>query len=636
MIVNSGIRRFLVSTIQRLFNSASVELPLTHSAIPTRGSITPSFTRATTETGQKWDDNGYLDFTALAGEIVFKGARRERNLLSNTGWLGGTSGTLGSGGVAPTGWAALGGTGSLTFADSALHSGSKSIRFQATAQRPYIQLSVAVAANSVYMAQATVEAAATSNLLSNLLAIATQPAGATTVFIKNGTIVDGATTSASAGDSIAISMTTAATAGTSDFRFGLGAAGSPTGDVTLVAPMIANITGETDQTTIRPYVSVGVESAPAYHGSMVDGVKCFDTDRLGNPIATTGSYPIVGYVPWEARTNIALQSQNYAVTWTTTDYTITSTNNTAPDGTATASLMTEGSAGTATISQPVTATANANYSYYRYIKRSNNDWWQLAVYNGGNVVRAWFNLATGVKGSTSVSGTATVVSTAMTPAVNGWYRCEINVNIGSGATAIIFQGNSAAADASTARVNSAAAYMWGNQFNDSASFAAPYVPTTTVAVARNADVLTYTGADVANIKTLACTFSRGVGIATPGIIATLNDGTASNRSLVYLNSDTQVVFLGVVGAASQWTQAASNSYTPAATSKVSYSMETNNILMSKDGVAQLADTSATVPVVTTLSVGCNWNGATQLNGPVNHIYGWTRNLSQSELGAIDR
>ena len=77
MIVNPGIRRFLGSAIQRLFNSASVSLPLTHTAIPTRGDITPSFTRATTATGQKWDEAGYLDFTALAGEIVFKGARRE-------------------------------------------------------------------------------------------------------------------------------------------------------------------------------------------------------------------------------------------------------------------------------------------------------------------------------------------------------------------------------------------------------------------------------------------------------------------------------------------------------------------------------------------------------------------------------
>jgi hypothetical protein len=352
----------------------------------------------------------------------------------------------------------------------------------------------------------------------------------------------------------------------------------------------------------------------------------------GSAYIPVSNYPIVGYVPWEAQTNIALQSQNYAVTWTTTDYTITSTNNTAPDGTATASLMTEGSAGTATISQPVTATANANYSYYRYIKRSNNDWWQLAVYNGGNVVRAWFNLATGVKGSTSVSGTATVVSTAMTPAVNGWYRCEINVNIGSGATAIIFQGNSAAADASTARVNSAAAYMWGNQFNDSASFAAPYVPTTTVAVARNADVLTYTGADVANIKTLACTFSRVVG-PNGGVCCALSNGTLSQRAQVAVGT-TDVTFYGD-SAGVKWNQTASNAYVIGTTAKVAFSMATNDIKMDFNGTSQTPDTVATLPTVTQLNVG-HVAEVGVLNGAVKHVYGWTRNLSQSELGAIDR
>lgn len=41
------------------------------------------------------------------------------------------------------------------------------------------------------------------------------------------------------------------------------------------------------------------------------------------------------------------------------------------------------------------------------------------------------------------------------------------------------------------------------------------------------------------------------------------------------------------------------------------------------------------PVVARMDVG-HIEGAAVLNGPVNHIYGWTRNLSQSELGAVDR
>ena len=167
------------------------------------------------------------------------------------------------------------------------------------------------------------------------------------------------------------------------------------------------------------------------------------------------------------------------------------------------------------------------------------------------------------------------------------------------------------------------------------SFASPYIKTVTVAVARSADLLTYTGADVANIKTLTATFSRGVGVATAGTVAALSDNTANEYSSINLTSATAVRLDGVDGGVSKWQTTASNAYTPAATSKAAYSAATNSIKMDLDGTAQTEDTVATLPTVTQVQVG-HLNGATVLNGPVNHIYGWTRNLSQSELGAVDR
>jgi hypothetical protein len=168
------------------------------------------------------------------------------------------------------------------------------------------------------------------------------------------------------------------------------------------------------------------------------------------------------------------------------------------------------------------------------------------------------------------------------------------------------------------------------------SFATPYQPTTTVAVARNASLLTYTGADVANIKTLACTFSRGVGIsAAHGMTAILSDGTTANYSGAYLNNVGQnFLFEGVRASVGQWAITASNAYVPGTNSKIAWAATTNDVKADKDGTAQTADTSATMPTVTQFDVG-HLTGLYQLNGPVNHIYGWTRNLSQSELRAID-
>ena len=179
-----------------------------------------------------------------------------------------------------------------------------------------------------------------------------------------------------------------------------------------------------------------------------------------------------------------------------------------------------------------------------------------------------------------------------------------------------------------------AVYVDWNQ-DEAGTFSTPSIDTTTVAVARDADLLTYTGADVANIKTLAATFSRGVEVSSSGVIVAVCDGTANERVQTYISGATSVTFLGVDGGAIQWQTTASSSYTPGATSKATQTFAANDVKMDLDGTAQTPDTIATMPSYTQLQVG-HLNGASFFNGPVNHIYGWTRNLSQSELGAVDR
>ena len=281
MIVNPGIRRFLGSAIQSLFNSASVSLPLTHTAIPTRGSITPTFTRATTETGQKWDEAGYLDFTALAGEIVFKGARRERNHFAATEALDGAS------------WAKSGATVTAS-AELDPDGETRAFRVQLNGGGlTYVGQTLAFAIGSVTLPAFYVKSNTAGDQTFRLIA--------------DGGIFNSADFTATQ-EWQAFKLPVSATTQANDLYGIREGSGGAAADILVALPRCNDVTGETDQTTIRPYVSVGVESAPAYHGSMVDGVKCYDTDRSGNPISTTGSYPIVGYVPWEARTNHFLTS----------------------------------------------------------------------------------------------------------------------------------------------------------------------------------------------------------------------------------------------------------------------------------------------------------------------------------------
>ena len=325
MIVNPGIRRFLGSAIQRLFNSASVSLPLTHSLIPTRGSITPSFTRATTEIGQKWDEAGYLDFTALAGEMVFKGARRVRN------WIQAPTENWSSAGWVKSGISVSGNRLTATGANGVIY-------------------------DNAALGMGTGRTAVGSVTLSRVT-------GTGNIDIStNGGITW--TTVSVTGARVSVSLT-----GNINGQFVIRIVTS--GDaVDATYPQLEDVTGQTAQTASE-YVSVGVESAPAYHGSMVDGVKCYDTDRSGNPISTSGSYPLVGYVPWEARTNLVWPSEDL----TSVRYVsggggiaVVADQAVAPDGTTTADQLTASGAN-GTLIQDLGVIASTAQCFSLHLKR---------------------------------------------------------------------------------------------------------------------------------------------------------------------------------------------------------------------------------------------------------------------------
>ena len=62
---------------------------------------------------------------------------------------------------------------------------------------------------------------------------------------------------------------------------------------TLVDLMVENRTGCSDTTTPSEFVGIGIAASPAYHGSCVDGVKCFPTDLSGNPLPTAATFNAV-------------------------------------------------------------------------------------------------------------------------------------------------------------------------------------------------------------------------------------------------------------------------------------------------------------------------------------------------------
>ena len=404
-VVNPGIRRYIGSAIQRLFNSASFSAPLTHSLTLERGTGTATLTRATTATFK--DHEGVLR-TVPAGCARFTGARMVRNLQSTSSEP--TSGWTAAGATPPTvTYTTLDGTGAVSIAFPVVAAGFVNSRVNGpTTSVSWVQNSTKIA----YQCVLSLSRALTGTEALTLYLSGTSSVDDVVVF-NSGYCPTSATDKSSIKTFVNPSFT--GTIGVYVYVSGA-IVGSPV-TLTLTQIQWEDITGRTDQTTPSEYVSVGVLSAP-YHGAGVDGVKYFDTDLSGNPIAAS---TLKGYLSEPAATNLCLQSQDLATTWTNNNTTESVNAAVAPDGTTTADKLVEAATtSTHTIYNTIAGTSGV-YTTSVYLKAGERTW---AYITDGNSVTAtaWFDLANGVVGTVSGTGTP---SAKITSIGNGWYRCSM-------------------------------------------------------------------------------------------------------------------------------------------------------------------------------------------------------------------
>lgn len=289
--------------------------------------------------------------------------------------------------------------------------------------------------------------------------------------------------------------------------------------VELWRPLVEDVTGQSNQNPSE-YVSVGVLSAPTYHGVGVDGVKVFTTLN-GNTVASnvvteaTGAAITsaqgacaggvtagvvdavgpVGFLPEGARTNAIVQSQDLTTTWLSiggagTPFTANTT--VAPDGTTTMDTFTEDTGTSAHKFYQAQALAAGATAGSCWLAPGTRRYVIVAIVGTNNVycvvdTQTWTITETG--------GTGTYTSSSVGGAGVGTARRITLVGTVTNAGSSFFQiqgSNSATPGAIDPSYlgNSSTIIAWGAQL-EAAAFASTYIPTTTVAVARNADVLTY-------------------------------------------------------------------------------------------------------------------------------------------------
>ena len=340
--------------------------------------------------------------------------------------------------------------------------------------------------------------------------------------------------------------------------------------------------------------------------------------------------------------NLALQSENFLTTWSPTNITVTTGSTaafTAPDGTTSADLLTASASGSARIIQSFSFVSGTTYTYSAFAK-AGSGFFGLTMENGGVASGAaviW-NLNTG---ALAVSGTAGAGYTLQSQGIenygNGWYRCRMTVLLGLSAAGNI-RANTSDGTMLTAVIQSASgntAYVWGAQL-ETGSIATSYIPTTTAAVTRNADVVSVSGAVSGSIGQASGTIYAEVDLSriTTNAILSLNDGTGTNRFIIQFFSSTVLLAdIRVAGVNANYSVTIPAIPANGGIYKVALGYKANDYCFALNGTTYASTASRGVPATTQINLG-NYLSSNQFNDRIRAVALYTTRLTNEQLAFI--
>jgi hypothetical protein len=336
----------------------------------------------------------------------------------------------------------------------------------------------------------------------------------------------------------------------------------------------------------------------------------------------------------ESRQNLLQRSEEFDnAYWTKTSTTITANDATAPDGTTSADLAEKTGNDATTPARTVAVTAAAHTASV-FVKNVSGDRFRIRIdATGGTVVDAIFNTATGAVSTSSAGVTASIQSVG-----NGWYRCVATYTFASAVNATIgFSPRNVDAVDSTG----AKAYLWGAQL-EAGAFATNYIPTTTVAVTRQADSAIVNPISSFYNQAEGTLFAEAVAGTTNGtasgihqqtVVQLLENNTGDILAAIYRQNSTTngAFFVGNSGTQADLSQAG---FTAGTNARLAAAYKVNDFALSVNGAAATTDTSGSLPTATTLRIGRYGTSSGFLNGHIRRIAYWPRRLSNALLETL--
>ena len=384
----------------------------------------------------------------------------------------------------------------------------------------------------------------------------------------------------------------------------------------------------TDAATGSSLVTFTRASSGTFVGSAgVIQTAATDVPRFDhNP--TTGES--LGLLVEEQRTNLLLWSEEFSdAAWTplSVPAAVTANNAIAPNGTLTADLITGVSAAADQLQQVVTVLNSTVYTYSIYIKQNTTLLTRIGLFNAtastwmGAVDIAW---VAGVPSTSSTIGSPSGIS--YVAANNGWYRCSFALTTTATSAQVHFHPDRSNTQAS--------AWIWGAQLEEGA-FPTSYIPTTTAAATRSADVASITGSafsgwyrqDEGTVFAEGSTFNT----SAASCLVSIDDTTVSNRIQLRRSPDASKLRMVSSGGA---IDATLTTGTALGLNKIAAGVAVSNQNLVSNGVLATGITSiAPMPTVTQARIGSG-TASSVFNGTIRRLTYWPQRLANSTLQQI--
>ena len=407
----------------------------------------------------------------------------------------------------------------------------------------------------------------------------------------------------------------------------------------ITSPLLSNLIAQKLDSRIT-YRRTGPASFVNEFGKVVlvgDNVPRFDHD-----IVTRESK---GLLIEESRTNSITHSspqpQSANAGWFQNGAVITTNAATAPDGTNTASLVSDNSANQIHYNYfAQSLTAGVNHTLTAYLKEPDTNsirYVRVTLHNCGAKV---FDLQNGTIHDAG-NGVRVVGDTTITPVGNGWFRIKITYTVepgGSGNAYFIPHNGTTTNYAGTGK----GFLIWGVQL-EAGNFETSFIPTNGTTATRGQDLVEITeeefsefynrteGSFVSEIM-LKPSFPVS-GYAT--IMMSLSDSSYDNR--VTLSSSTgSAAFNADVTVGGTNNRAVLGSYTSGSHSiKAAIAYKAADSAGSLNGAAAVTTSpSGTLPLLTRADIGKDHGNFNPLNGHINRIMYYSKRLSNNQLRTL--